>query len=150
MKSTWLWSMPNRLVFPCRRLRPRVFQNHSASGWLIFLLPLEAWEVPVALRLGSCYYARRATSQIYHEPRLVSRQCLRSLTNVWMEVKCLFRQLLEGLDYLHRNEIIHRYGNDSALNIPGLWHARDVKMQNILLTAKGVLKLGKWRALRYI
>lgn len=23
-------------------------------------------------------------------------------------VKCLFRQLLEGLDYLHRNDIIHR------------------------------------------
>ena len=24
-------------------------------------------------------------------------------------VKCLFRQLLEGLDYLHKNDIIHRY-----------------------------------------
>lgn len=41
------------------------------------------------------------------------------------QVKCLARQLLEGLEYLHRNDIIHR----------------DIKLQNILLTAKGVLKL---------
>lgn len=41
------------------------------------------------------------------------------------QVKCLFRQVLEGISYLHMNDIIHR----------------DVKMQNILLTAKGVLKL---------
>lgn len=41
------------------------------------------------------------------------------------QTKCIFRQLLEGLDYLHRNDIIHR----------------DVKMQNILLNSKGVLKL---------
>ena len=24
-------------------------------------------------------------------------------------VKCLFRQVLEGIDYLHMNDIIHRY-----------------------------------------
>ncbi|KZF19046.1 Pkinase-domain-containing protein [Xylona heveae TC161] len=41
------------------------------------------------------------------------------------QVKCLFRQVLEGIEYLHRNDIIHR----------------DVKMQNILLTSKGTLKL---------
>lgn len=41
------------------------------------------------------------------------------------QVKCLFRQLLEGVEYLHKNDITHR----------------DVKMQNILLTSKGILKL---------
>ncbi|KAI9789100.1 MAG: hypothetical protein M1816_006350 [Peltula sp. TS41687] len=41
------------------------------------------------------------------------------------EVKCLFRQLLSGLEYLHRHEIIHR----------------DLKLQNLLLNSKGVLKI---------
>lgn len=41
------------------------------------------------------------------------------------EVKCLTRQLLEGLEYLHRKDIMHR----------------DFKMENLLLTAQGVLKI---------
>ncbi|KAH0612148.1 uncharacterized protein H6S33_010200 [Morchella sextelata] len=41
------------------------------------------------------------------------------------EVKCLMKQLLEGLEYLHKHDIIHR----------------DIKMSNLLLTAKGVLKI---------
>ncbi|KAL0633760.1 hypothetical protein Q9L58_007367 [Maublancomyces gigas] len=41
------------------------------------------------------------------------------------EIKCLMKQLLEGLEYLHKHDIIHR----------------DIKMSNLLLTAKGVLKI---------
>lgn len=57
-------------------------------------------------------------------------------------VKCVFRQLLEGLDYLHKNDIIHRYAL-SFFGLHGLKFDRDVKMQNILLNAKGVVKLGE-------
>ncbi|PVU98033.1 hypothetical protein BB561_000144 [Smittium simulii] len=41
------------------------------------------------------------------------------------EIKCLMEQLLEGILYFHRHDIIHR----------------DLKLSNILLNSKGVLKI---------
>ncbi|RPA80464.1 cyclin-dependent kinase 10, isoform CRA_g [Ascobolus immersus RN42] len=41
------------------------------------------------------------------------------------EVKCLIKQLLKGVDHLHRNDIIHR----------------DIKASNLLLNGRGILKL---------
>lgn len=42
------------------------------------------------------------------------------------EVKCLMMQLLRGLEFLHRNCVVHR----------------DIKASNLLLTETGVLKIG--------
>ncbi|KAI5788898.1 kinase-like domain-containing protein [Peziza echinospora] len=41
------------------------------------------------------------------------------------EVKCLMKQLMEGVEYIHKQDIIHR----------------DIKMSNLLYTHNGVLKL---------
>lgn len=41
------------------------------------------------------------------------------------EVKCLLNQLLEGIQYLHDNWIIHR----------------DIKTSNLLLNNRGILKV---------
>lgn len=60
-------------------------------------------------------------------------------------VKCLCRQLFEGLDYLHKNDIIHRCGFWNLVILGSRMLTQgysDIKMQNILLTAKGVLKIG--------
>jgi cyclin-dependent kinase 10 len=50
------------------------------------------------------------------------------------EVKCLMRQLLSGLDFIHERGIIHR----------------DLKMSNILLNARGILKLADFGLARHI
>lgn len=50
------------------------------------------------------------------------------------EVKCLFKQVLEGVEYLHKNDIIHR----------------DLKISNILLNARGILKIADFGMAREI
>lgn len=42
------------------------------------------------------------------------------------EIKCFMLQILNGINYLHQNYIIHR----------------DLKLSNIMIDSKGVLKLG--------
>ncbi|KAL8645697.1 MAG: hypothetical protein Q9210_006565, partial [Variospora velana] len=79
----------------------------GAPGWLIFLLEQGG--------SASCF-------EIQDMAALLDEIRVKFTMS---QIKCLFRQLLSGLDYLHSNDIVHR----------------DVKMQNILLTAKGVLKL---------
>jgi cyclin-dependent kinase 10 len=43
------------------------------------------------------------------------------------QIKCLIIQLLKGTQYLHEHFIVHR----------------DLKVSNLLLTGKGVLKIGE-------
>jgi len=53
-------------------------------------------------------------------------------------VKCLFKQALEGVEYLHKNEIIDRFrrrGHNLTI--------RDLKISNLLLNSRGILKIGK-------
>ena len=50
---------------------------------------------------------------------------LRTVTFSYAEIKCLMKQLLEGLEYLHSKKIIHR----------------DLKTGNLLLNNKGEIKI---------
>lgn len=50
------------------------------------------------------------------------------------EVKCLMKQLLQGMDYLHSNKIIHR----------------DLKLSNLLLSNQGILKIADFGMARVI
>lgn len=44
------------------------------------------------------------------------------------QIKCLMKQLLEGIHFVHTNKIMHR----------------DIKAANLLLNSKGELKIGDW------
>jgi len=50
------------------------------------------------------------------------------------EIKCLFRQVLEGVEYLHKSDIIHR----------------DLKISNLLLNSRGILKIADFGMAREI
>lgn len=50
---------------------------------------------------------------------------LHTLTLVRTQVKCLIRQLLQAVAFLHANAVLHR----------------DIKLSNLLYTSEGLLKL---------
>jgi len=50
------------------------------------------------------------------------------------EVKCLFKQLLAGVEYLHKSDIIHR----------------DLKISNLLLNTQGILKIADFGMAREV
>jgi cell division cycle 2-like protein len=68
---------------------------------------------------------------VEHDLRTLMEQ--RSIRFTAPEVKCLMRQLLEALEYLHAHFVLHR----------------DLKTSNILLTSKGVLKVCDFGMARY-
>lgn len=56
------------------------------------------------------------------------------------------RQILEGLCYLHRNNIVHRYCLGSLFE---LILNRNLKATNILIDASGTIKLSDFGTLRF-
>jgi len=49
------------------------------------------------------------------------------------QVKCIMLQVLQGLKYLHSNYIVHR----------------DLKVSNLLMTDKGIVKIGNCKTLYF-
>ena len=83
----------------------------GATRWLIFLPPCGGRSAASFEYLGSGKYARCPHGQVYPEPRfVVGTQTPVEHKVTPLLVKCLCRQLFEGLDYLQKNDIIHRCG----------------------------------------
>ena len=62
-----------------------------------------------------------------------------------IEVKSLMKQLLEGVEYIHKHDIIHRYTSQKCLSLADTnAKCSDIKMSNLLYTNNGILKLGRF------
>ena len=62
------------------------------------------------------------------------------------ELAWILRCVAQGLEYLHRHRVLHRYENYSQLR---LTNGRDLKAENVLLANDGVLKLSVFHAFLY-
>ncbi|KTW28738.1 uncharacterized protein T551_02588 [Pneumocystis jirovecii RU7] len=111
----------------------RIFDNDRYSGIPITTLReisilrslkhkniISVLEVAVGKALDDIYMVEE-----YCEQDMASIMDAVSIKYTQSEVKCLTKQLLEGVEYLHKQNIIHR----------------DLKMSNLLLNAKGILKI---------
>ncbi|QSL65866.1 hypothetical protein MERGE_000145 [Pneumocystis wakefieldiae] len=111
----------------------RIFDNDRYSGIPITALReisllrslkhkniISVLEVAVGKALDDIYMVEE-----YCEQDMASMMDSICVKYTQSEVKCLIKQLLEGVEYLHRQNIIHR----------------DLKMSNLLLNAKGILKI---------
>ncbi|KAG5439033.1 hypothetical protein PCANB_002365 [Pneumocystis canis] len=111
----------------------RIFDNDRYSGIPITALReisllrslkhkniISVLEVAVGKALDDIYMVEE-----YCEQDMASMMDAVCVKYTQSEVKCLTKQLLEGVEYLHKQNIIHR----------------DLKMSNLLLNAKGILKI---------